>query len=192
MKKIFLIFSLFVYFVIAQEISLSKSGGQWVDDPIKDYLLAFNDEGVKNTTLYSMRVDIDGDQKPELLLSLDAQYGAHYRNWQVFEIKKDKFKAIGLVSLPDKVYLGKIKELNNRFGLLTSDPEGESESPFSAFYIENSEIKQAGLQKVNPKYWTKNKKLTHESIEVNPLIEKYKPQVPVIKVRESKHGVETD
>jgi hypothetical protein len=132
-----------------------------IDDPVRDYLtnrenvyMRGDDTLYSDDAVYVLDLDLRGNGQTEKLVSssLDRD-GKAGSAWTVFEKASDGWKRIGQMTFSgDKFYLGKISELNGRYGLVSYFPAGAGQGSLIAYYLVGSTIQQKKIGEIAPDY----------------------------------------
>lgn len=146
-----------------------------IDDPVKDYLtnrenvyMRGDDTFYSDDAVYVLDLDLRGNGQTERLVSssLDRD-GKAGSSWTVFDKTTDGWKRIGQMTFSgDKFYLGKIAELNGRYGLVSYFPAGAGQGSIIAYYLVGSTIQQKKIGEIAPDY-------TSGQLKGTELLEKY-------------------
>jgi hypothetical protein len=154
---------------------LSSTAFCGIDDPVKDYLtnrenvyMRGDDTFYADDAVYVLDLDLRGDGQTERLVSssLDRD-GKAGSAWTVFDKIGNAWKRIGRMTFPGtKYYLGKIDQLNGRYGLVSYIPNGAGRGSIIAEYLVNSTIQEKKIGELEPDYTTGQLKGTK-------LLEKY-------------------
>lgn len=126
------------------------------DDPARDYLSHFSPlDG--DRTIYSsdnllrLELDLDGDGRDEVLLSMARDQNAKLGNvWVVYIKAPTGYGRVGTMTFdPKSFYLGPIDELGD-YGLVTFRPSGDGTGSLSAYLFNGVTLRDVEIISVTP------------------------------------------
>jgi hypothetical protein len=134
-----------------------------IDDPVKDYLtnrenvyMRGDDTFYADDVVYVLDLDLRGNGQTQRLVSssLDRD-GKAGSAWTVFDKVGNSWKRIGQITFPgSRFYLGKIDELNGRYGVVFYVPSGAGEGSVMAGYLVGSTAQEKKIGEVERDYTT--------------------------------------
>jgi hypothetical protein len=146
-----------------------------IDDPVKDYLtnrenvyMRGDDTFYSDDAVYVLDLDLRGNGQTERLVSssLDRD-GKAGSAWTVFDKVGNGWKRIGQMTFPgSRFYLGRIAELNGRYGVVSYAPGGAGEGSILADYLDGSTIVERKIGELERDY-------SNGQIKGTKLLDKY-------------------
>lgn len=145
-----------------------------LDDPVKDYLtnranayMRGDDTFCADDAVYVLDLDLKGNGQTERLVSSSLDHDGKAGNaWTVFDKVGNSWKRIGQMTFNGtRFYLGKIAELNGRYGVVSYVPGGAAQGSIMADYLVGSTIQETKLGEVEPD--------TTSQVKGTKLLEKY-------------------
>ena len=138
-----------LHIVFALYIVVSTARAAEIVDPERHFLA---DRSQEKTCLWRLQADLNADQLPEELLTLE-----NYRNgkaghiWQVYIGTKSGFKVAGeLISFrTDAVFTGHIQEIDGP-GLLAYFPASSSRGALVSFQVKQGRLVETSLGQIRP------------------------------------------